>query len=166
MEELLNELLKNRSLIAIYTNKKDTESFIVCRIIAKDDQFVLCYLYDIDGTYDGIEIKRIADIYLIEAEGDYLNKILAEITNVDIEIALPIEENLLFSFLRHAIISQKVVAIELVNSGIFDIVCVCLDFSGGVLRVSTISEGTRDSIAYIRISEITKLTYDSKAIMK
>lgn len=75
MNNLLNEIKENKEMIALYTNNHNLDKFHVAYIIHIEDGKILECNVGIHGEFDGYAAEYVEDIYRIETNTGYLNKI-------------------------------------------------------------------------------------------
>ncbi len=72
-------------------------------------------------------------------------------------------DNLFDSMLKIASETKKIVALELMDSGYDDVIGFVDDVNGDICKLTQTDEfGCRNGFAYIKISSITRISYDSK----
>ncbi|MDR1552013.1 MAG: hypothetical protein LBS69_00935 [Prevotellaceae bacterium] len=81
MEKQILDSLFNDSLIAIYADKDDTETFYVGKIKHLNEDSFILQSYTSNGLKDGYILIRNIDVFEIRKDNLYLNKLKRLITN-------------------------------------------------------------------------------------
>jgi len=161
MKTIIKKIIEKKSLAAIYTNKKDSEKFTVAIVLYSDGEFIFCKCYDDSGDFDGYEIKRIDDIFLIELQGEYLEAL--SIKN-DTEFFEYEKYKDCIELLRDIVVCNNYcISVELINSG-------KLDVRGGILSIESDyiscqtyrNDGQKDAISFFLLRDISCMTIHSQ----
>lgn len=75
MESILLQAMKHQTIVSIYTNAMDPNSFSTGYVLGITDEWVLINSISPGGINDGIYLLPLEDIYQINIEGAYENKI-------------------------------------------------------------------------------------------
>lgn len=165
MLEILDQICKEKKPAAIYTNCERTDTFNYGIVLAFDDRFAAIQLLSPDGENDGILVTDVENIYRIDMDGQYDRK-MAKLCAFD-RLTLPsmdLSEKGIVDCVLHMSIEQRGIAsVELLHSGIFDIVGFAERAENGQCTVRQIDEyGEEDGTAHIHVSDITEIVYDSQ----
>lgn len=114
MKKLLIELINDKKVVSIYTDVDNYDCFAVGYIVALKNEKILVYHIGSHGEDDGYSVINIGDIYRIETESKYINK-LRDLSNVNVEetIKFNTTDDLLMDLLNEAIHSQCIVKLSL-----------------------------------------------------
>ena len=165
LHDVLNASISNNEVLCIYCNTTDTNTFSAGVIQDFDEEFVLINHLTEDGDYDGYMLRRIEDIYLIEANNKY-SLSLRELHMQKEEKHKMIGNGL--KSIKECLLkfSQKnrlIVSVELCLSGFYDIqgFVTCIDSQFVTVQVID-NNGKEDGVAYIESESITKIVCDSE----
>ena len=161
MKKIIEKVCAESSLAAIYTNQNDSTKFAVAKIVHYDDEFVFFKSFDEQGCFDGFEIKRIEDIFLIEVAGKYLEELAVEdgMLEFKIEKQQTCMENL-YSIVKD---NNFCISAELANSGNFDVRGTVISIKNDCISCQTYcDDGGKDAIAFFMICDISCLTIHSQ----
>ncbi|MDD6467005.1 MAG: hypothetical protein PUF50_02365 [Erysipelotrichaceae bacterium] len=70
---MIIDKIKKTSLIGIYLDKNDTSRFLVEKVIASDNSYMILSMISVDGKNAGKVLINLNFPYRIEYETDYLN---------------------------------------------------------------------------------------------
>lgn len=164
MIEILNKLCLTKKNASFYTNTGETNKFHYGSILAVNSNEVAINLISPDGDFDGILVKPTDSIYRIQVDSQYdikMNNICSDISDNTFTECIDntnIKESLLYIGLK----TQKIVSLELLNSGINDVVGIIKKLENGACKVQIIDEyGMEDGISYIFTNDITEVCYAS-----
>lgn len=163
MKEKLLELQKKNKNISIYCCR-DTDRFLYGKLLAvNDDEFALL-MYTPLGMYDGIIVKELENITRIEYDGQYEQKmqkvLLKDINLKDIIID---DSQIARSVLDLSLKQNKIVSIELLNSGIDDVVGFVDEIQENKCTIKLVDEyGYEDGYSCILISDITQVMFNGE----
>lgn len=117
MYNLLNELRNNKILVSVYTDMNNDEYFAVGYIIALTEKDVLMLNIGLYGEFDGYSVIKIVDIYRIEKESKYINKI-RKLCNINFNeiFKIDITDDLLMDLLNAAIYRHSIVIFSINNN--------------------------------------------------
>ncbi len=163
--EQLTALLKSKEMLQIYTNFGDTQKFSVGFVYALTSTEILIAHVTPYGKYDGYIVKQLKDIYRIETQSKYINK-LKKLYSHEKKEHTVIEQthnSLVSDLLSFAYHNQKIVSLELLESDNDDIIGFVDSLQSGLARISTIDEyGKSDGVSFIKTDDITHAVCDSE----
>ncbi len=172
MLRVLYKLYESKSFVSIYTSLNESSKFYYGRIIAVDESEIAIQMLHPSGADDGIVVMSVDDVLRVEENSQYSNKMqklfsVKSIPNYD----FPINENgIMFSVLNYAFLNNQIVSLELLNSGIFDVVGYVTEIDENVCVIKQVDEyGFDDGISYLEWLNITMLSVlseDEKTIMR
>lgn len=166
MFDKLSELMKSKGYASFYSNPNNTESFAFGRVLAMTDGFLAIYMISPDGYYDGILAKRVADIFRIEVGGQYSKGMSILIDDSKLPtMNAPVDTDNIPAYLLHMSKKERqVIAIELINSGIDDIVGIVEEINDRCISVFQIDAyGHADGMGFCRLQDITQIAYMSQS---
>lgn len=172
MLKILFKLCLAKEFASIYTNYQDMSKFHFGCILAVNDKEIAIKLISPDGEDDGICVMNVENVFRVETDGQYLNKMKKLCSNSVVTLCdLSIDnDNILMSVLSIAATDKQIISIELLDSGYNDIVGMVEKIEDGECMVKQIDEyGNEDGYSYISIKDITKISYctqDEKRIMR
>lgn len=141
MMEVIEELFKNKEYVSLYTNYEESSKFCYGKIIDFDNNNFVFLMISPDGNYDGLLVKQISDVIRINKSDKY-NARMQQLTNFnDINNCLSDYEksdNVLQSVLLMSKNNNKIVSIELNNSGFDDIVGIVANITDSVCEIRQI----------------------------
>ncbi len=162
MYELLKEYWQTNTLIAIYTNKDKEETFAVGYINQLTKEEVIILHVGLHGEYDGYSACYIDDIFKIETNTKYLNKIniLKDWEATDILPIINTSNDFFTSLITTAMKNSKIVAI-----GCYDLDTAIIGFLkstlDNIIIISQIDEyGEQDGDTIICKDSINKIVID------
>jgi len=129
MINILKRVCKERILTAIYTDKNNYDRFSVGYVMELTKERFLMKHLTTRGEFDGYSVKNIDDVYRIEVDGMYLEKIKTLCLykeELDKSPEIDIKEDLLYSIIDYAI-DNKLISV------------ICLDEEAGDLSGAKIS---------------------------
>lgn len=114
MQKLLIELINDKKMTSIYTDVDNYDCFAVGYIVTLKNKKILVFHIGSHGEDDGYSVINIEDIYRIETESKYINKLKA-LCNVNLEEKIKINttDDLLMDLLNAAIHSQCIITLSL-----------------------------------------------------
>jgi hypothetical protein len=121
--QVLADALKEKTLLSVYADKADTESFWVGEICGLSEQYFLGKRYDQYGQYDGFSVFSIDEIYQINISGRYNSKLgtLIDIRGEKIPTPEINGGSLIDDLLEHAQKNSFLVTLQLFGSGFEDL---------------------------------------------
>jgi len=161
-KELLLNSKHNNILLSIYTDKDDTDKFLVGYVCEFDNDFILIKKITPNGVFDGFSSLLIGDVYSIEYNDSYINKIQhnikGDIINLRKDVEILLESNFRFDDIIR--LSMDMHYCLSINS-IFDrtFIGYIKDFDGENIIVSNIDEYNKsDGFSLFKISEIERIS--------
>lgn len=166
------ESILNTKWAGIYTNIDETDKFNYGMVIAVGHDDFAIYEISPDGKYDGVVAKKISSVIKIETDSEYIREMLEK--TPDSELGLfdmpPYVENVSLYLLKSAMKTQKIVSIELVDSGYFNAVGFVKNITETTVQILQVTnDGEEDGFAYLPIeliSEVSYFTEDEQKIQK
>lgn len=167
MKNILEKIKSQNKKVSMYGNNANTSSFMYGSIMSVSESQVLLYLISPSGDFDGFILKDIDDIYRLEIDDQYSEQMQRKIKS-DLLPPYPADlicdkpEDLTMRMLKYVNQEDKLVSIELLNSGIIDVIGFVLEINKGVCTIQQIDEnGNKDGITYIHSQDITQISADS-----
>ena len=160
MNEMLFEIFNKNTTVAIFANCNCPDCFAVGKIIGICDKYILIEEFDSNGIYDGYSSIDIQNIFRIETESNYLNKIdiLNGGENTRQYSKIEFDNYTTDSLLNYCLSNNAIVDIRIASSDI-DIFGYIIDFKRGFLKIKQISEeGIFDGFSIIDINSIEHLS--------
>lgn len=165
MFDLLRKLYKTKNFVSIYSNLEETEKFIYGKILCVNEDEILIYMLSPNGNYDGMLVQQTPNIFRIEYGGEYESKMKLLSSNYDLpDFDFPADEsNIGLSMLRNVLNNKKMVSIELLSSGIYDIVGIVEKIDETTCKIKQYNDyGFEDGYSIINLDDITKICCDSE----
>ena len=172
MKELLKKYLNSNEYVCVYANPNNPSGFSFGKILAVGEDFFAFLELDVDGAFDGVEIRRIDNVTNIETKGMYIEKMkkLIDGNGLDVIDTLRFGGEILADALKYSQKNKRVVSIELDESGNndengnYDVVGIVESTDGGICKVALIDKyGFSDGYAEFRTGDITMVTFMSKS---
>lgn len=163
MLNLLNEIAIG-TVISVYTDASDTEKFSAGFYLGNDDTDILLAHITPYGKYDGYLTKRIDDVFLVETGNQYCEK-LAKLFSLQNQKYEQIFKNefIIIDLISWAQKNHKIVSIELVDSGCFDVQGYIQSFESGLIKITCIDDfGKNNGISYVKLQDISSIVCDSE----
>jgi hypothetical protein len=161
--QCLFSICKDEKVALIYTNSLETQKFsagIVSEVF--DNEIIMSHFLPI-GKYDGYIVKRIIDIFKVELDSKYNIKImnLSKMNDAKHDKLRRVDENGFLTLLTYAFESEKVVTIEMFDSGNNDAQGFVERINDNHCTISLLDEyGERDGSAILNIENISHLSCD------
>lgn len=163
-KEMLENFKKNKKLVSLYSNVKNKDAFNVGFIVDYDSKFLLLNSISEYGKYDGILLIYIDDIFRIDIDSNYENKLLRLLNNKEItnykfkKIGSCIEK--LFNYAKE---NNSIISISFFDSDYkSDVIGKVKSYNTNLVEICCYDEyGKVDGISYINISEINYASLDS-----
>ncbi len=163
MKDKLLELKKQNKNISIYCCE-DTNNFSYGKLLSVNDCEFALLMYTPYGLYDGIIVKSIDEILRIEYDGQYdqkMQKVLSQ--NTAAENYCIDDSQITSSVLELSLKQNRIVSIELLNSGYDDVVGFVDEIFDNKCIIKLVDEyGYEDGYSCIKISDITQVVFDSE----
>ncbi len=163
--DTLKNICKKMNFVSIYSNFDDTEKFIYGKVLCVNEDEVLIYMLSPNGDYDGILVQQTADIFRVEYGGDYERKMKALSSDYDLpNFDCPVDESDIgFSILKNAFDTKEIVSIELLNSGIYDLIGVVEEIDENNCKIKQYNDyGCEDGYSIVNLCDITKICCGSE----
>lgn len=163
-KEMLENFKKNKKLVSLYSNVENKDTFNVGFIVDYDSKFLLLNSISEYGKYDGILLIYIDDIFRIDIDSNYENKLLRLLNNKEItnykfkKIGSCIEK--LFNYAKE---NNSIISISFFDSDYkSDVIGKVKSYNTNLVEICCYDEyGKVDGISYINISEINYASLDS-----
>lgn len=163
-KEMLENFKKNKKLVSLYSNVESKDAFNVGFIVDYDSKFLLLNSISEYGKYDGILLIYIDDIFRIDIDSNYENKLLRLLNNKEItnykfkKIGSCIEK--LFNYAKE---NNSIISISFFDSDYkSDVIGKVKSYNTNLVEICCYDEyGKVDGISYINISEINYASLDS-----
>lgn len=159
---MLNECLIGE-VLQCHIDHSDPESFIVGRLAYFDSNWFLMQDLSPTGHWNGLALYMKSDIVEVNTFTDYIAKLvtLAKCRNEVAPMLPPISNDILRSLLLYAKDANRIVGLELHESGYRDINGTVADLNQNTLCMNQIDEfGRDDGISYLTIDAITRCYLD------
>lgn len=163
----LEKMKIDKKILSIYS-EGSSNKFIAGFIQAQNEN---CYIYTSitpEGKYDGVCLKK-NEIIKIEYDGLYEKKLEQLMVQDDfkqeqLDIKFDDNSNLIEQLLIYIKNSNRILSIELLDSGYDDIIGFVKNIDGEYCLFSSVNEyGIIDSNVVIRKDDITRISFDSAA---
>lgn len=164
MFELLKKICIKEKLVSIYSDYEETEKFFYGKILCVNEDEVLIYLISPSGKFDGILVKKTSSIFRIEYGGDYESK-MELLLDCDLpDFDYPVDESDIgLSMLKNALETKEMISIELLDSGIYDLIGIVEAIDKTTCRIKQYNEyGFEDGYSIINPDDITQISYASQ----
>ena len=163
-KEMLENFKKNKKLVSLYSNVENKDAFNVGFIVDYDSKFLLLNSISEYGKNDGILLIYIDDIFRIDIDSNYENKLLRLLNNKEItnykfkKIGSCIEK--LFNYAKE---NNSIISISFFDSDYkSDVIGKVKSYNTNLVEICCYDEyGKVDGISYINISEINYASLDS-----
>ena len=165
MFEYLTKIKNSNELAAFYADPNDITRFIFGKIIAIDDCYIAIQGFSTNGCADGIIVKPFQCISRVETGSKYCIRMkkLIKANSVIIQDNFIDNANILEAVLKISMDTEKVISIELLQSGYDDVCGIIRSFDNDICTVQQIDQyGYDNGVSYIRLNEITQLSLDSE----
>lgn len=165
MYRMMNALCEKNVFVSVYDDPADTSKFKFGRILSVNKTRFAILLLSPNGDCDGIVTDDTKDVFRIDTNGQYHDKMVKLNRVHPEEINIPdIDSSCIdLSILSFAKEMGLLVSIELENSGIFDITGFIEDISETICKIRVINEyGYNDGHSYIETNRISQMELDSE----
>lgn len=114
----IKEIYQNNYFVSFYDDTSNAEKHYTGKINAFDEDVILISHANSRGEYDGYILKHIQDIFKVDVNGKYENKIknLYEHKNQTHTLSLKDCENIVETLIQYAISNKKIVRFESENN--------------------------------------------------
>lgn len=176
MENILFKLILKakieKQLIAISTDKDDTDKFAVGFVKNFDDTTLVLQAVDPEGTNDGLIIINIDDIYIVNIGDKYLEQLSLfhdksnELSKEEIFEMTSNKKTVLFLSIIEKCISEKLlISINLIyDRGIIGYIN---ESDDEFISITNVTEsGETDGVSCVKISDIERIYIDSIDLRK
>lgn len=165
MLEILSDLCKSKKLASIYIKNNNPNKFYYGTVLSLNDKEIAIDMMSTNGGNDGIVVNKAENVYRVETDGQYDEKMkkLCRLNPYH-----PFEgnwdnDNIRMSLLSLSMETNKIVSIELLDSGYDDVVGFIDKIENGQCRIKQIDEyGYEDGYTYVMLNDITQVTYQSE----
>lgn len=169
MKKQLEECLINKEWVCIYEGT-DHESFIFGMVLSIDDRYCVIHRFDPSGSDDGVLLIEVDSIFRIEVKNKYTGKmqrLISSKNNVNQftkdNVYSGEDYSCLATLLNMAKTNERIVSIELLASGITDIVGQVQSIFEGKIIIRQIDEyGEVDGMTICMLDDITQLSAGSE----
>ena len=148
--------------ICIYNDADEPSKFKFGKIRAFNDSYTAIYEIAPNGSYDGVSVIMTDSITRIERGGQYAEK-MRKLTSPESYELFPhsiSNEHIREDVLSIAAKEQGIVRLEILESGIFDVIGIIERIDGGVVSVQLVDEyGYKDGNTDILLGAITAIAY-------
>lgn len=164
MRALLERIKLQNKKVSLYGNTANTSSFMFGSVISVSESKVLLYLLSPSGDFDGFLLKNIEDIYRVEFDDQYSKKMQRLIKSDALppypnKLICDTPKDLTICMLQYANQEEEIVSIELLNSGIINVIGFVQEINKKLCAIQQIDElGNLDGITYIYLQDITQIS--------
>lgn len=164
MLKVLYELAQSKEY-AMFFGNPETDKFKFGYVLAVNENEIAIQELSLDGEDDGIVVMDSNRIYKVERNGQYVDKMMKLSSNKKISDWLGrIDENkILESILLKDVLKDKIVSIELLDSGYYAASGFIDKIQKDQCSLKQIDEyGVEDGMAYFLLSDISELEISSQ----
>ena len=161
MKKLIEKVFKNKSFVSFYDDVSDSEKHYTGMINAFDETVVLISHANARGEYDGYILKRIDDIFRIDFDGKYENKIknLYNIKKQNHKLRIDNSDEIVNHILQYAIDNRLIVRFEIDNNIIIGFIKSIFD---NIIKVKQLDDyGDVLCNTIINIDEVDTISVDT-----
>jgi len=165
MFQVLMNLCEKQKYACIYANLEERTKFIFGQITAVNEDEVAIRMLTPNGEEDGIVAKQVTDIIRLETDCRYAESMIKLSNTIKKQLKMyPLQqEHIFFSLLTFAQKNRRVVSIEILNSGLDDIVGFIEQCSEEICTVLQVDQyGREDGYSFVALSDITQISCDSE----
>ena len=158
MYELLKKFIRSNTLIAVYSDRNNYESFAVGYVYRLCDDKMIILNVGVHGEFDGYSVYYVDYIYRIEKDSKYLEKI-KKLKNWDISDVFEIdtEDDYFKAVLLTALKTSMIIAIDCCDLG-FEVRGYVKEVSDTIVRLMQITEyGELDGETVIHVNDINRI---------
>ncbi len=153
----------HKKISSFYCNKENTNLHLTGYIARYNDSEILISHINSHGNYDGFILKHIEDIYRIDYDGEYENRIerLYKLKNQSHNIinTFNSDEEILYSLLDYAKENDYIASLEFQDNFISGLIN---GYDNSMVYLSIINEyGTADGTTIIDIDEVISVAIDT-----
>lgn len=157
VETMIIDRIKKTSLIGIYLNKNDTSRFLVGKVMASDDLYMIFSMISVDGKDAGKALINLNFPYRIEYETNYLNQFIP----YNKEQTIVFKEPLFESYICYAIKKSKLLKFKDYDNRIIMYGIVLKQTSNGLEVQRYTKNGKRCNLYRIQKNRIAFIEFDS-----
>ena len=160
----LKRLFEDKKVISIFTDEDDTDSFSTGILFDVTDCSIILAQISSKGLYDGYKFIQVKNIYSIEYDGIYENKIstLYDIQKQKHKEIENLSNNSVTNLLEFAFLQKYVVSIELFESDLIDVEGIIENVDQEAITLKMIDKyGEFEGYKLININDITWMTFDT-----
>ncbi len=164
MVDVLNDLCREGTYVAVYGNSETPSKFMFGRILCVGDTRFAMLLISPNGEYDGIVVDDLEDIIRVAAHGKYHEKMMKLICPNEVNLQLPDidESHIDRSVLIYAKETNRLVSIELEESGAVDVCGFVEEVSEATCKILEVDEyGFQDGDSVLDLRSISQISMDS-----
>ncbi|MGI6501488.1 MAG: hypothetical protein ACOX1S_11555 [Anaerostipes sp.] len=164
MRQQLKEIMKNKKLLSLYINLDDTEKFLTGYINCISIKEIIINHITPTGNYDGYVYAKIHDIYRIETDTKYIQKIekLMHLNLKKHHENIKIEDDILKSFLQFLKEKEWISSFQIGDDDYYSITGFVKDIGDTAVRIMQISDdGEEDGETIINTEVITSCQGDT-----
>jgi len=156
-------------MVSLYTNYNNVDSFIFGQILCVNDSHLAILAVSPDGVFDGIIMKTVRSVFRIEKDGQYSKKMTALIKATGendpclaMNCALD-KGSIIESLLHYAMKTTGVVALELEDSGMDNVIGIIKDVENTICMIQQIDPyGFEDGVCFCQLGSITQISLMSQ----
>ena len=164
MYSKLKQLKELDKYVSIYTFDDDKDRFWFGKIEALDEEFLLLRLYHVTGAPDGLKMLPVDDIFRVEFDDKYSERMKKLIGNVD-SIPSGITEPVLISTVEYCKTAGRVTTFSLTEDDNEDVTGVVEAVTDDVVTVKQIDyNGEQDGYTSFRLSDICHIEIDRASL--
>ncbi len=162
MKNICEKAMNDKSLVSIYTDRNETDSFLVGFVLASSEQFILIQSVSSDGLNDGLELCETKEIYRVDINGKYESKIMKLWKNANQEVVYKVPQDItLASFAAYTQENNYMVSIETCNSELHDSFGLVENVAEDHIVIKGYDKyGAEDGLNYIKFDCITRFSCD------
>lgn len=169
MLDILKEICNNKEMASLYTNRNNVDCFIFGQVLCVNELYLAISAVSPDGFFDGIIMKTVQSVFRIEKESQYSKKMAALLKLAGrncpslAENCFLDNDNIMGSLLRYAMKTNGVVALELEDSGIDNVIGTIIDVENAICKILQIDPyGFEDGICFCQLDSITQISLMSQ----
>ena len=164
----IDHLTVEGTLLQFHIDKDNPESFIVSRVVHKDQISLVLSVLTPCGIWDGFLYLKNAAVTGVDIDEDYLNKLLrlSRIKGQCEPKKLYSQLNSLDSILRYSQTRHKVVGVEFYESGGTDLNGIVIGYDDFIVKIHQIDEyGQDDGLSFVKRESITRMAILSERLI-
>ena len=152
--------LCNKHGVCIYTDQENTEEFYYGSILSVNEDEIAIYMISPDGEFDGVIAINTSRVFRVDVDSIYQNKMikLCSETAYDMFDCELDNNNIFSSLLRKASSDNEIVSLELLDSGVDDIMGLVNGIYDNCVEICNIdSYGIMTGYSFVRKDDITQI---------